>query len=547
MARDGVALFRAHRDTGLGPPPQHVLGRRRPFVADEPVELALGQPGAEVAPHVLQGDDAVQQLVAQAAVSACQAGEPVGWKLGMARTEPGQQVGEGPDVAARQPRTGRPGRAPARQKRPDPFERCFRELARRRDLAADDVEQGRPVAHRNLQSIVARGGGGIRAAALLQGAGAGEGPDDVVGPDRLLHVGQHCVDQIVDLLGVDDMLACGIVDRRVGRADHAVAILEGQHEDDAAVRVLQDQRMVAGMQARHHDVAALDQAHGGRRGEAGDRAGDLADTHTGRVDHEPGLDPFRAVAAAQGGAPQAVLRLQRGDRRARADRGAVLGGVARHQDDEAGVVDPAVRIGEAELVAALQAAAEQRLVEPDLMAARQRAVTAELVVEQQAQADQPGPAQSRRPGQDEGQRPHDVARAGEQHLPLGERFAHQAELVVLQIAQAAVDQLAARLRGARGEVVALGQQHAEAASGGIARDCGAVDAAADDKEVVAGLHGLVCRSRFGAQAARRAIAEDTPRGRKRPRPGLAVTSPSFQIVSPRDRVRTGQPVKLRPS
>ena len=78
----------------------------------------------------------------------------------------------------------------------------------------------------------------------------------------------------------------------------------------------------------------------------------------------------------------------------------------------------------------------------------------------------------------------------QQHLALGQRLAHQPERAVLEIAQAAVDQLGRGRRGAGGEVVLLEQQHAQAAAGGVARDAGAVDAAADDGEIVVG-HGAL--------------------------------------------------------
>ena len=45
--------------------------------------------------------------------------------------------------------------------------------------------------------------------------------------------------------------------------------------------------------------------------------------------------------------------------------------------------------------------------------------------------------------QDEPQRPHDVRRDAQQHLALHQRLAHQPELEVLEVAQAAVDQLGA--------------------------------------------------------------------------------------------------------
>jgi hypothetical protein len=57
-------------------------------------------------------------------------------------------------------------------------------------------------------------------------------------------------------------------------------------------------------------------------------------------------------------------------------------------------------------------------------------------------------------------------------LALLQRLAHQAELVELEVAQAAVDQLGAGRRGVRREVVLLAQQHAQAAAGRVARNAG---------------------------------------------------------------------------
>ena len=62
-----------------------------------------------------------------------------------------------------------------------------------------------------------------------------------------------------------------------------------------------------------------------------------------------------------------------------------------------------------------------------------------------------------------------------------QRLAHQAEVVVLEVAQAAVDQLRAGGRGVRGEVVLLAQHDREPATRSITRDARAVDTAADDE------------------------------------------------------------------
>ena len=84
----------------------------------------------------------------------------------------------------------------------------------------------------------------------------------------------------------------------------------------------------------------------------------------------------------------------------------------------------------------------------------------------------------------EQQRLDDVGRRTQQNLALGQRFGDQAKLVVLEIAQATVDQLGAPRRGVRGEIVLFRQQHRQAAAGGVARYASAVDAAADDGEIV---------------------------------------------------------------
>ena len=85
--------------------------------------------------------------------------------------------------------------------------------------------------------------------------------------------------------------------------------------------------------------------------------------------------------------------------------------------------------------------------------------------------------------QHERQRLDDVRRLPQHHLALGERFADQPEFVLLEIAQAAVDQLGAPLRRGRRDVALLDHEHLEPASGRIARDARAVDAPADDEEI----------------------------------------------------------------
>ena len=76
-----------------------------------------------------------------------------------------------------------------------------------------------------------------------------------------------------------------------------------------------------------------------------------------------------------------------------------------------------------------------------------------------------------------------MRRGGEQHLALDQRFAHQTELVIFEIAQTAVNQLARARRRALREVALFDQQHAEAATHGVAGDAGAIHAAANHDHV----------------------------------------------------------------
>ena len=65
----------------------------------------------------------------------------------------------------------------------------------------------------------------------------------------------------------------------------------------------------------------------------------------------------------------------------------------------------------------------------------------------------------------EAQRPDDMRRRLEQHLPLDQRLANQSEFVMLQIAQAAMNELG-RGRGCSGGKIALfGKKHAQPAPG----------------------------------------------------------------------------------
>jgi hypothetical protein len=120
-----------------------------------------------------------------------------------------------------------------------------------------------------------------------------------------------------------------------------------------------------------------------------------------------------------------------------------------------------------------------------LAAARAAAPTLDRhhVVQVQTDADEPVGAGAFERRDDERERPHEVRRELDHQLALEQRLADQPEVEVLQVAKAAVDELARAAGGPRGVVVALQQRDAVAARGGVERNAGAGDPAADDHHV----------------------------------------------------------------
>ena len=120
----------------------------------------------------------------------------------------------------------------------------------------------------------------------------------------------------------------------------------------------------------------------------------------------------------------------------------------------------------------------------DRLGRGQSATTADMVVKEEAQPQHPAWAQAFGPRQDETHRMDDVRGDRPEPLPLDQRFAHQSEGMMFQIAQAAMDQLGRGGGCAAGKVALLQQQHARAAPGGIAGNATAIYPTADDGKVV---------------------------------------------------------------
>ncbi len=155
------------------------------------------------------------------------------------------------------------------------------------------------------------------------------------------------------------------------------------------------------------------------------------------------------------------------------------------QDLLAGDDPVALRAPRLAVVGLGRALARRALGPPAPGAARAQAIPVDghHVVEVQADADQPVGVRALERGHHQRQRAHQMR--GERHhqLALQQRLAHEPEVEVLQIAQAAVDELARAAGGPRGVVGALEQRDAVAARGRVEGHAGAGDAAADDDDV----------------------------------------------------------------
>src|SRR6185437_9987220 len=301
--------------------------------------------------------------------------------------------------------------------------------------------------------------------------------------------------------------------------------------DDAVVGVLQNVRVWRVVHARHHDVTAFDVAHLRLYRNAGELRQQVAYPGTGRVDDGPrGYFAGCATGCRERRAPDAAVAKRADERRANADVSTARAGIDRIADDEPCVVDPRIRVYEPFAKARLQPGAITCTVELRAERLRQRHPAAETIVEEESGADHPGGAQVRLVRQHEHQRLDDVRRGAQQHLALGKRFRDEAKLVMLEVAQAAVDQLGARRRRVRGEIVLFDEQHRQSAPGSVARDARAVDAAADHEQVEGTrLHwrSAILPDETGKSQPGRVIAAGSTQRSK----SSALTRPSFNAAS----------------
>ncbi len=226
---------------------------------------------------------------------------------------------------------------------------------------------------------------------------------------------------------------------------------------------------------------------------------DLVRPDAGCVDHHRRPDVERLAARrCDGGAPHPAggVGHQTGDRRVVDGGGAVPeDGGPEHRQGEAAVVGPRVPVEESggQAVGPQGRHVGERLLAGDLLvAAPDPHATGEVVQPQRrpvhagdALVDHAGLAEQR---DEEGERGHEVGGVVEEALTLGEVLVDQSVLVLLEVAQAAVDELRRLRRRTRREVVTFDQCGLQPTAGGVERHAGPRDAAADDQDVE-GLRG----------------------------------------------------------
>ena len=170
--------------------------------------------------------------------------------------------------------------------------------------------------------------------------------------------------------------------------------------------------------------------------------------------------------------------------RAHPDVRAALARVHGGEHHEPGVIHRAVGIFKTPGEGRFQRFAGLAAGQIERPGARQKLAPAEMIIEKQPQPDQPRRAQARMMGQHEAHGRDDVRRGPEQHFALAQRLAHKAEFVMLQIAQSSVNELGGGRGRAGGQIVHFRQNDRKPAPGRVARDAAAVNAAADDGDVM---------------------------------------------------------------
>ncbi|MCY1177839.1 hypothetical protein D9M73_181630 [compost metagenome] len=172
--------------------------------------------------------------------------------------------------------------------------------------------------------------------------------EDVLLAHLALEVAVDHVQEVAGFFGGDRHPGRIAVVFAVGGADQGEVIEIRNGKDDALIFVLQDMRVIAFVQFRHDQVAALDQADAIRRFHLQVVANELGDPRAGRIHQRFGADRKQAaIGALQVQVPQALGATCADAAGLGVNVGAFFPGGHGVQHHQAGVVDPAVGVFEA--------------------------------------------------------------------------------------------------------------------------------------------------------------------------------------------------------
>ena len=228
------------------------------------VDFGCGEPGAVVLAEIRERFRVADDLLDARAVGPREAPRDGD---GQEAPAPPHVDDEAPEITGRQVAAGerravRPAARADAERVLQFFEHGFGEAPVGRQLAAEDRQERRLSGRlRQFDSIVARDARCARRRVVPERPHAGVRPAHVAGGDRALEVAVDRVAQIADLVVGDAHVRRVAGERHVGRADQRPLLFVRNREHDPPVGILQHERMLAGEQPRHDDVAALHEPH----------------------------------------------------------------------------------------------------------------------------------------------------------------------------------------------------------------------------------------------------------------------------------------------
>lgn len=235
----------------------------------------------------------------------------------------------------------------------------------------------------------------------------------------------------------------------------------------------------------HDNVRPLNEAHF-CRGVRPDLAGqDIPDPWPRGIDEHAGgyclagtgpciLDDQRPEAVCPVGADKAMACF---------DDRAAFPRIHRVEYDEARILDPAIGIFESDTASLFERNARGITLQAERARGRQEFAAAEMIIDEQAEAQEPCRPQSLVMGQHEPQRPDDVRCKPPEDFTLDQCFADEPEFVMFEIAEPAMDQLGRPGRGTACQIILLAEIDGQATARRVPRNAAAVNAATDNGNI----------------------------------------------------------------